>query len=311
MINDAANVGLTLIKYLPNVQTKYIKRTRGLFSKTVGMAYKILRAHGDVYHVNYLLQDCYIALKLRKRPLLAHAHGSDLRYTIKRGLLGRIVKYNLKNADRIIVSTPDILQVAREFSDDAIYIPNPVDTSLFYPMERSRPSEKVKVLIGSNANWQVKGTDIAIRALSRIKDRISVSLIAQGKDLQRTKELARSLDLHLELLQPIAHHEMNSYYWDSDVVLDHFVYGSISMVALEAIACGRPVITNASSRYIEYSKFPLHDIEGQDKILYAFDQNMKQLWEKEYSYLKQEHDPANVAWRVRSIYDELINKRLK
>ncbi len=312
LINDAASVGATLAKFLPNVQVKHIKRTRGLFSKTIGIAYEILRSHGDVYHVNYLLQDCYVALKLRKRPLLAHAHGSDLRYTLKRGMLGRIVMYNLKNADRVIVSTSDILPIAKEYSEDAEYVPNPVDTSLFYPAKKRESVGKTKVLIGSNANWAVKGTDMAIRALSKMKDRVAVSLIGQGAVLQRTIELARSLGLEVELLEPVTHERMNSYYWDSDVVMDHFVYGSVSMVALEAIACGRPVITNVSSKYPEYNEFPIHDVDNEDKIAQTLDeQNMRGLWEKEYSYLKARHDPKIVAGQDRSIYDDLINRRAK
>lgn len=58
MINDCAFVGETLLKYLPlDVERMRIKRTRGLWSKTFGLAYKILRAEGDVYHVHYFLPD--------------------------------------------------------------------------------------------------------------------------------------------------------------------------------------------------------------------------------------------------------------
>ena len=110
MINDCAYVGETLIKYFPeNIEIRHIKRTRSLWSKTLGIAYRIMRTNADVYHVHYLLQDCYIAGKLGKRPLIGHAHGSDLRASLNHPLWGRIVKYNLRRCDKILVSTPDIL----------------------------------------------------------------------------------------------------------------------------------------------------------------------------------------------------------
>ena len=57
MINDCAFVAETMQKYLPSyVERQHIKRTRGLLNKTFGIAYNILRAKGDVYHVHYLLQ---------------------------------------------------------------------------------------------------------------------------------------------------------------------------------------------------------------------------------------------------------------
>jgi len=155
MINDCAYVGETLIKYFPReVEVKHIKRSRGMWDKTFGIGFKIMRIKADIYHVHYLLQDCYIASKLGKRPLIGHAHGSDLRSSLYHPLWGRIVRHNLKNCDRVLVSTPDILGAARHFREDAEYIPNPVDTRLFYPIPAVE-HEKKRVLIGFDLNLDV------------------------------------------------------------------------------------------------------------------------------------------------------------
>ncbi|RLI21041.1 hypothetical protein DRO54_04790, partial [Candidatus Bathyarchaeota archaeon] len=67
MINDCSFVGETLLKYLSSgFEAVHLKRGRGLFDKTLGIAWKILRSRGDVYHVHYLLQDCYLTLKFGK-----------------------------------------------------------------------------------------------------------------------------------------------------------------------------------------------------------------------------------------------------
>lgn len=133
MVNDCAFVGETLIKYLPcEIEVTHIKRSRHFFDKTFGIAWKIFRAKGDIYHVHYLLQDCYLALKFGKHPLIGHAHGSDLRSSLKHSVWGRMVRHNLKHCDKVLVSTPDVLAFAREFREDAEYLPNPVDTKLFF-----------------------------------------------------------------------------------------------------------------------------------------------------------------------------------
>ena len=44
-----------------------------------------------------------------------------------------------------------------------LYLPNPVDTALFYPKALMSHGGKKRVLIASDSNWSVKGTDIAIR----------------------------------------------------------------------------------------------------------------------------------------------------
>ena len=55
MVNDCAYVGETLIKYLPkNFFIQHLKRSGGFFDKTLGIAWKIFRTKGDIYHIHYL-----------------------------------------------------------------------------------------------------------------------------------------------------------------------------------------------------------------------------------------------------------------
>ena len=307
MINDCAYVGETLLKYLPaDVRGVLVKRSRGFWSKTFGIAYKIMRVKADVYHVHYLLQDCFMAACLGKKPLIGHAHGSDLRSSLNHPVWGRIVRYNLAKCDRVIVSTPDILGIAKRFRDDAVYLPNPVDMTLFYPKPLMSHGGRKRVLIASDSNWSVKGTDIAIRALSRIKDEVDVSIIAYGKDFDKTIALASSLGLRLNVLPKVPHERLNEYYWDADVVLDQFKLGSLGMVSLEAIACGRPVITYVSSKYPEYESFPLKDVSNECSIIKAIMDANNDLWVKEYDFLKKYHRPEIVTERLCHIYFELV-----
>jgi glycosyltransferase involved in cell wall biosynthesis len=303
MINDCAFVGETLLKYMPpNIEKQHIKRTRGLLSKTFGLAYKILKAKGDVYHVHYLLQDCYMAARLGKRPLIGHAHGSDLRVSLNHPVWGRIVRHNLKNCDGILVSTPDVLSIAKQFRSNAEYLPNPVDTELFYRKPDVPHDGKKRVLIASDSNWMVKGTDITIRALSEIKDEVEVSIIGYGVDFGRTVALASSLGLRLNVLPKVPHNRLNEYYWSADVVIDRFKLGSLGMVSLEAIACGRPVITYVSSEYDVHRDFPLRDVKIPDRIIEAIKGNSQILWEGEYDFLIKHHEPNKVAKKIIDTY---------
>ena len=310
MINDCAFVGETLLKYMPpDVEKQHIKRTRGLWSKTFGLAYKILKAKGDVYHVHYLLQDCYMAARLGKRPLIGHAHGSDLRVSLNHPVWGRIVRHNLKNCDGILVSTPDVLSIAKQFRSNAEYLPNPVDTELFYPKPAVPHDGKKRVLIASDSNWMVKGTDITIRALSEIKDEVEASIIGYGVDFGRTVALASSLGLRLNVLPKFPHNRLNEYYWSADVVIDRFKLGSLGMISLEAIACGRPLVTYVSSDYPEYKDFPLKDVDTEEKVVSAISDATIKLWEKEYEYLREKHNVENIIQTLLRMYETLCKQR--
>jgi glycosyltransferase involved in cell wall biosynthesis len=306
MVNDCAFVGETLLKFMPpSVEKQHIKRTRGFWSKTFGLSYKILKAKGDVYHVHYLLQDCYIASKLKKKPLVGHAHGSDLRTSLKHPVWGRIVRHNLRHCSKILVSTPDVLEIARGFRKDAEYLPNPVDTELFYPKPIVPRSGKRSVLIASDSSWSVKGTDVAIRALSKMEDKMEVSIVACGVDFDRTIALASSLGLRLNVLPRVPHEQLNEYYWNADVVIDRFKLGSLGMVSLEAIACGRPVVTYVSSEFPEYKAFPLKNVDEDEKVASSLKEANAQLWKEEYAYLMREHEVKTVVEKLLKIYGVL------
>lgn len=309
MINDCAFVGETLLKYLPgDIEKEHIKRSRGLWSKTFGIAYKIFRAKADVYHAHYLLQDCYIANRLGKKPLVGHAHGSDLRSSLNHAVWGRVVRHNLKTCNRVLVSTPDVLGQARTFRKDAMYLPNPVDKERFYPKAPLPPSEKTRVLIASDSNWVVKGTDTAIKALARVKENVDVSIISTGLDFEKTVALAHSLNLPLNILQKRPHSDLNEYYWNADVVIDRFTLGSMGMVSLEAIACGRPALVYVSSEYSEQKDFPLKNLREEEEIARVIKNIPPHFWEQEYAYVKKTHMPEVVVPALLKVYKECVEE---
>jgi glycosyltransferase involved in cell wall biosynthesis len=307
MINDCANVGGTLLKYMPTtIERQHVKRTRGLWSKTFGVAYKILRAKGDLYHSNYILQDCYIAIRMGKKPMVGYALGSDLRTSLKHPLWGRVVRHNVRNCNKIIVSTPDILGIAMQFRNDAEYLPPAVDTEFFYPKPSIQHKGKKRVLIAGNSNWAVKGTDTAVRALSKLKDEVETSIIQYGVDFHKTISLASSLGLRLKVLPKASREKIREYYWDSDVVIDQFKVGCEGMITLEAIACGRPALAYLSSEYAEFQDFPLKDLVSEEQIAETVINADDALWKEEHEYLTKNHKPESVLKKLLAIYDSVL-----
>jgi glycosyltransferase involved in cell wall biosynthesis len=309
MVNDCAFVGETILKYLPkDIEATHIKRTRGLWSKTFGIAYKILKTKADVYHVHYLLQDCYLASFFGKKPLIGHAHGSDLTATLNRFPWRRLVKSNLKKCDKILVSTPDLIEIAQQYREDFEYLPSPVDMKLFYPKPLLAHEGKLKVLIASSVDWSVKGTDIAIQALAQLKNETNVSIVRHGRDFEKTLTLGDRLGLKVNVLPKVHHQNLNEYYWAADLVIDQFKAGTFGLTTLEAIACGRPAITYASSRYEAYKGFPLKDVNTTEQIVEALKAPLPKLWKSEHNYLKQNHDPEKIVKGLLQIYENITRK---
>jgi glycosyltransferase involved in cell wall biosynthesis len=311
MINDCAFVAETLIRYLPkDFAVIHIKRSRGFFDKTLKIAWKILRAKGDIYHVHYLLQDCYLASKFGKHPLIGHAHGSDLREVINSKKWGRIVKHNLKNCEKILVAQSTILEVAKEFNENTEYFPIPYDPKVFYPTPLSFERKIKQVFLASSHNFKIKGTDKLLRALSLTKTSLKVKTVKYGKDAEKAEKLAKEYGLKIHFIENVPHNRMNELYWESDLVLGSFGVGQLDTVAIEAMACGRPVIHHILKEY--YPNCPLEEIESVEKAkeliekLLSSREEAEKRVQEQLRYVENNHSAPLLARRLVKIYDKLL-----
>jgi glycosyltransferase involved in cell wall biosynthesis len=310
MFNDCSFVGETLLKYLsPEVEREHIRRTRGLWSKTLGLVYNVLRAKGDVYHANYLLQDCYVASKFGRRPLVGHAMGSDLREEIKTRSWGWMVKHNLRSCDKILLAQPTLLEVAREFNDTAEYLPIPFDPERFFPRALNEGREEKQVFLASTHDFEVKGTDKFLYALASAKCPMTVRSFNAGKDVARAQRLASELKLKMEFIDRVSHDKMNELFWDSDLVLGSFGVGQLDTVAIEGMACGRPVVHSILKKF--FPTCPLEDVGTVDVAaeiiskLLTDEGGIANRVQSQLDFVNSTHSAPILAKRLLTIYSEL------
>jgi len=299
-----------LIKYLPEDFTVlHLKRSRRFLDKTFRIAWKILRANADLYHVNYLLQDCYLALKFGKRPIIGHAHGSDLRDVIKSRKWGWIVKHNLRKCDKILVAQPTILEIAKGFNDAAEYFPIPYDPRMFYPKPLPEEREVKHVFLASPNDYRIKGTNKLFYALASVDVPLKVRSIWYGGDAARANKLAEKLGLKIEFIGKVPHEHMNELYWKSDVVIGSFGIGQLDTVAIEAMACGRPVVHHIRKRF--YLLCPLEEFASVDKVsediarLLTDEKETEKRIQTQLKYVEATHLAPILAKKLNKIYEKL------
>jgi len=313
MINDCAYVGETLLKYFPpDIEKQHITRTRRVWNKTFGIAYKILRAKGDLYHVHYLLQDCYLASLFGKKPLVGHAHGSDLRETLESRRWGRIVKSNLRSCDKILVAQPTVLGVAKEYNETAEYFPIPFDPEMFFPKAPPEKKSEYHVFLASAPDFNVKGTDKMLRAASLVPEKIRVKTFNAGKDLEKTKQLAQELKLDIDFISRVSHQKMNELFWESDLVLGSFAVGRqhLDTVAIEAMACGRPVVHSVQKEFfptcpLEELKDPATTAEIISRLLVDSKEKENRI-EQQLNYVNTTHAAPVLVEKLLKIYSALL-----
>ena len=131
-----------------------------------------------------------------------------------------------------------------------------VDLSLFKPldMEESRKrlglnGEKVILFVGRIE--PIKGLDLLLRTVAEMEETHMKALIVGGSaeqepEAQRIMDLAQSLGIEesLEFVGLVDQSELPVYYNAADVCVVPSYYESFGLVALEALACGTPVVAS-------------------------------------------------------------------
>ncbi|MEM1991389.1 MAG: glycosyltransferase [Nitrososphaerota archaeon] len=313
MVNDCAWVGHTIIKYSPpNIIYSHIKRSRSPISKTLGIFVKIVFSKGDVFHVHYGLQDHLLVKLLKDSPTICHFHGSDLRATLN-SKWGWIVKENLKSADKVLVSVPDILPIARRYRQDAEYLPNPVDLELFKP-QIIREQSELNVLWASDLSY-TKGADKFIKAFSKFQKENPNSIlrvIKHGKNSISMLKLLKDLNVKHEIIEYQPHEKMVELYGWADVVAVDLTLGYLHMTSLEAMACMRPVIQYINKEY--YKEIPVPPVVSvltPDDVIEALNR-LKDIKERtlvaelQRDYVYKIHNPRTITMRIVNIYRSLV-----
>ena len=133
-------------------------------------------------------------------------------------------------------------------------LPPGVDHRLFSPGHQAaararlgHPGRRVLLFVGRIQ--PLKGLDLVVQALSEIDDAVLWAVGGPSgtegpAELERVQKLAADLGVaeRLLILPPRPHHELVDYYRAADVCLVPCRTESFGLVALEAAACGTPVV---------------------------------------------------------------------
>ena len=135
-----------------------------------------------------------------------------------------------------------------------------VEPAFFGPGDRSgarraigEPDDVPMVLFAGRIQ-PLKGPDVAIRALATMRDTSARLLVVGGasgadgrEECERVRGLVAELGLgeRVRFVPPQPHHLLSTYYRAADVVVVPSRSESFGLVALEAAACGTPVVASA------------------------------------------------------------------
>jgi D-inositol-3-phosphate glycosyltransferase len=247
-------------------------------------------------------------------------------------------------ADRIVAATSmekdQMIQLYGADADKIAVIPCGVDLSLFHPIPMDEARERLDIcdrehmILFVGRIERLKGIDSLLKAMAIVvqdfpnwKEAICVCIVggdANGDSETLDKEMARLHDLRAELgiadlvtfLGARAQETLPDHYSAADVVVMPSYYESFGMVALEAMACGTPVIASQ----VGGLSFTVQDgvtgflVPGQDppalaeKItLLLKDKALRNRLGAQGIEWAQQHRWATIADQILSLYSELVS----
>lgn len=249
----------------------------------------------------------------------------------------------LSRADRIIAATlAEQTQLQFLYKADRrkiSIIPPGVDVSHFYPI----PTDEARQYIGLDAREKIvlfvgrieplKGVDTLIKAMSCQRGsslgRVTLAIIGgdpQASPQSMSVEMARlqhlcddlCMDRMVLFLGKRAQDTLPYYYSAADVLVMPSHYESFGMVALEAMACGTPVIASqvGGLAYLIKDGETGYHVPDQDPealceklILLLGDPVLREKMGAQAAQYARNYAWANIATRVIDVYKSLVGKK--
>ncbi|NOY55790.1 MAG: glycosyltransferase family 4 protein [Actinobacteria bacterium] len=203
----------------------------------------------DIVESHYLVPTAVVGwatARLTRRSYVLYAHGSDaaldqppwIRSALKRAIDG---------ASEVHTNSDWTAGLLRDtFGVEAVVLPPGVDLTVFHPPEKAGGRAATVAFAGNLTSH--KGVDVLLRALARIPDDIAwtATLAGDGPERSHLQALAAESGLagRIRWLGEVDHETVADLFRKAAVVAVPSRRDALGLVALEALACGTPVVVS-------------------------------------------------------------------
>lgn len=231
---------------------------------TSTMVHVITNNQLDLLHVHYAIPHAsaaYFAREILKKqgkdiPFITTLHGTDITLVGRDQTYAPVVTFSINESNAITAVSNNLREETYnhfKIEKEIQVIPNFVDTSRFHQTDKLHFKKMLapngeKILAHVSNFRKVKRVEDVIRVFERVHEKIPSKLlmIGDGPERQSAEELCRSLSICNDIRFLGKQDQMDEILSITDLFVLPSEYESFGLSALEAMACGVPVIsTNA------------------------------------------------------------------
>lgn len=249
--------GIEEIRTKPLLKLFKVPIMPGYYNNLVKINPDIVHVHGTIPNVSDVA--VFYGL-MNKKPSLLHYHfdgnaESALGTCCANLYNSTINSMIVEKVNKVITETKAYAEtspVLRKYLHKIEIVPNGVDLKLFSPdgdtgniaEEYNLPTGNIILFVGRLVKY--KGLEYLIRAMKLVKDG-TLLIIGSGQEETHLKTLVKEQQIHnVKFIAGIEHNHLAPFYRISDVfVIPSITRGeNFGIAALEAMACGTPVIAS-------------------------------------------------------------------
>ncbi len=302
-----------------------------LSSKLVDM----VKLHGiELLHVHYAIPHAYAGYMAKKMleeegiyiPMVTTLHGTDITLVGSHPFYKPAVTFSINNSDAVTSVSESLKEDTLRLFDikrEIDVVPNFIDiekyNNPFSECQRDLIAHKDEKIITHISNLRkVKRIDNVIEIFDRILKKMPARLIivGEGPEKDPTQKLCEELGIIDNVLFVGNSHEVDKILCFSDLFLLPSEHESFGLVALEAMACGVPVISSNAGGLPEVNiqgiSGYLSDIGDVDDM----SNNALKILENPETHLKFKQNAKKTAMKFETknivpLYEEVYEKALE
>lgn len=295
----------------------------------VGKIKKIVKNEKpDILHAHYASSFGLLGALCKFHPFIISVWGSDIfEFPHSSFIAKKILKYNLAKADYMMATSNALAQETKKYCTKNITVtPFGVDTDAFYINKNKKIFNGEALVIGAIKTFEkVYGLEYLINAFAIVERKfpkipLKLVLVGKGSCENEYRDLSKKLAIENKVIFPgyVNHTEIADYYNNLDIFVIPSVRESFGVSALEASACGLPVIaTNTGGLpevVINNVTGIIVPVEDSNAIADALeklivDKNLREsLGNKGRQFVVEQYSWNNCLEKMITSYREILNK---
>ena len=281
----------------------------------------------DILHAHYASSYGLIGSIVNYKPYIISVWGSDIYDFPKKSFIHKsIIKYNLNKVNLVMsTSKPMALEASKYTNKNILVTPFGVDINKFYPSSDKKEDSSKDLIIGTIKTLEdIYGIDILIKAFSLVKERnmdmnIKLKIGGKGSKESYLKSLCKELGIEkcVEFLGYINQDEVAKQFRSFDIAVFPSFSESFGVAAVEAQACGTPVIvsnidglmeaTNPGSTSLVFKKGDYKDLGNKIEQLLQDNNLRKTMSFNSRKYVEDNYNIDDNFNNINKTYMDLIN----